>query len=127
MSTIGSEFLNKLIQDTKSGQWDGAWAVNSNGSIYTFIAPKQILTKSNFSLDVDGKGRELNSGTFVFANGYGVIFENLIELRDVVLESLERTVVQDMRDYDGPIVEENKTVESNTTIESNNKNKLGKQ
>ncbi len=106
MSTIGSEFLSKLIQDVRDGLWDGGFSVNSNGSLYTFVSPKQILTKSSFSLDIDGKGKELNSGVFVFSNGYGVSFENLVELRDEVLISLERTVVQDMHDYDGPIISE---------------------
>ncbi len=125
MSTIGSEFLSKLIQDVRDGLWDGGFSVNSNGTIYTFTAPKQILTKSNFSLDVDGKGKELDSGVFVFSNGYGVSFENLVELRDEVLISLERTVVRDMHNYDGPIVVETNTIEPIATKPDVKQNKIG--
>lgn len=57
MSNIGQRFLEKLTQDTKSGVWDNGWSVNSSGILYTFTTPKQILTKANFSLDVDGKGK----------------------------------------------------------------------
>ncbi len=115
MSNIGQQFLDKLIKDVRQGLWDGGFSVNSNGTMYMFIAPKQILTKSNFSLDIDGKGKELDSGVFVFSNGYGVSFENLVELRDVVLESLERTVVQDMKNYDGPIIQDMTNAEPTTT------------
>lgn len=104
MSNIGQQFLEKLIQDTQSGVWDNGWGVNSAGNMYTFTAPKQILTKANFTLDADNKGKELSSGCFVFPNGYGIIFDNLAQLRDVVLESLERSVVSDMKKYDRPII-----------------------
>lgn len=44
----------------------------------------------------------------MFPNGYGIVYENLVQLRNAVLQSLERTVVQDMKIYDGPIIFENK-------------------
>lgn len=118
MSNIGQQFLEKLIQDIDSGLWDGAWSVNSAGNIYSFVAKKEILTNSTFTLDFDNKGKELSSGIFIFSNGYGVIFENLLGLKDVVLISLERTVVTKMKLYDGPII-----VEEDTSDDGENKTK----
>ncbi len=115
MPNIGQQFLNKLIRDTNDGLWDGVWSVNSAGNIYSFVAKKEILTNSTFTLDLDNKGKELNSGIFIFSNGYGITIENLIGLRDIVLKSLERTVITKMKLYDGPII-----VEENTNDTENN-------
>jgi hypothetical protein len=55
---MSQQFLNKLIKDTNDGVWLNGWGVNAQGNVFTFTAPKQILTKANFSLDLDKKSNE---------------------------------------------------------------------
>jgi hypothetical protein len=115
---MSKQFMDKLISDTKNGEWDNGFSVNAAGNLFTFTAPKQILTKANFSLDKNKKGKEIGSGVFVFPNGYGIWFENLSELKDAVLESLQRTVVDQMAEYDGPVETETQdtSISDQTTL-----------
>ena len=79
-------FVQKLIDDTKSGLWDFAWKYSDASQNYNFNKEKHLLRGMNFSLT--------EPKTMIFPNGYAIYYnedlmKNLAKEIDI---SLERTI-----------------------------------
>lgn len=91
-----SKFLQKLIENTNSGDLDFVWKYNDGSKSYTFIIPKHYLSGMNFSLEKD-------FGLLIFPNGFAIEYskENINQLKDSINISLERTVETSIKMYVG--------------------------
>ena len=87
-------FVQKLTKDTQDGIWDGGWKYTEASDTYTFKVPKHYLNELNFSIVKNNK-------LIIFPNGYGIEYskESLIQLKNAVDVSLERTVDGDITFY----------------------------
>lgn len=87
-------FIQKLIDNTNSGDLDYVWKYTDASDTYTFVIPKHYLSGMKFSLQDE-------PDLMIFPNGLGVNFgkSDLNILRDVIDVSLERTVDTSMSLY----------------------------
>ena len=81
------DFVQKLTEDTMRGDWDFCWKYSDGATSYKFSKPKHYLSDMNFSIEKDAEA-------IVFPNGYVITYpkEELVQLRDAVNISMERTV-----------------------------------
>lgn len=87
-------FVQKLIDDTKNGMWNYDWKYNDGSKIYTFNKPKHFLSGLNFVASIENKGKEI-----IFPNGVALETEQIKELEEAVIFSLEATVDDSMKRY----------------------------
>lgn len=87
-------FLQKLINDTTSGDLDGVWKYVDSSKTYSFVIPKHYLNGMNLSL-------ENNFGSIIFPDGFMMNYtkENINQLIKVINISLQRTVETWMLQY----------------------------
>lgn len=87
-------FIQKLTKDTQDGIWDGGWKYTEASDTYAFNVTKHYLSGLNFSIVKNNK-------LIIFPNGYGIEYskESLIQLKNAVDVSLERTVDSDIKEY----------------------------
>lgn len=98
-------FIDQLIFDVKSGMWDYVWTWNNEK--YTFIPVKHYLRGLNFTLEYGGKKGSLSDvQNLIFPNGFSVQYplDKILELKESVDESLERTVIDSQKTYLNPPV-----------------------
>jgi hypothetical protein len=87
-------FVQKLIDDTKNGMWNYDWKYNDGSKIYTFNKPKHFLGGLNFMASIENKDKEI-----IFPNGVALETEQIKELEEAVIFSLEATVDDSMKRY----------------------------
>jgi len=85
-------FVQKLIDDTKNGDWDYCWKYSDGSGTYTLNKQKHYLSGLNFT--TREKSKEL-----IFPNGYALESEQLGDLESAVLFSLEATVDDSVKLY----------------------------
>jgi hypothetical protein len=78
-------FVQKLIDDTRNGDWNYCWKYSDGSGTYTLNKQKHYLSGLNFT--TREKSKEL-----IFPNGFALESEQLGELESAVLFSLEATV-----------------------------------
>jgi hypothetical protein len=85
-------FTQKLIDDTKKGDWNYYWKYSDGSGTYTLNKPKHYLSGLNFT--TREKSKEL-----IFPNGFALETEQLGELEEAVRKSLEDTVDEIVKLY----------------------------
>jgi hypothetical protein len=85
-------FVQKLIDDTRNGDWNYCWKYSDGSGTYTLNKQKHYLSGLNFT--TREKSKEL-----IFPNGYALESEQLGELESAVLFSLEATVDDSVKLY----------------------------